>query len=185
MHYQVVARLHMPAGAWEYYPYWSPVRDKHAATRLATYAAQSGYEVAILQSVTADMLQHIARNVVEQQDTRLLPPSRYLPGARIATASGWREQGVNMEVQRLEGGRRDVEELNLEGPNKVVLDALRLGLEEGPGGDVTLRAGWQPQQISFPRRMDVLRAWMRLRRQLLQGQIGNVLGGALEDASDD
>ncbi|MGZ3677660.1 MAG: hypothetical protein ACXWQR_03720 [Ktedonobacterales bacterium] len=80
----------MPAGAWDYYPYWSPVRDKHAATRLATYAAQSGYEAAILQSVSAEMLQNIARNVVEQQDTRHLPQSRYLPGARVATASGWR-----------------------------------------------------------------------------------------------
>ncbi|MGZ3673855.1 MAG: hypothetical protein ACXVCO_06055, partial [Ktedonobacterales bacterium] len=61
----------------------------------------------------------------------------------------------------------------------------RLDLERGPGGDVTHRAGWQPQQISFPRRMDVLRAWMRLRQRLLQGQIGDAQDGAPDDAFDD
>lgn len=185
MHYQVVVRSYIPAGAWEYYPYWSPVRDKHAARRLATYAAQSGYEAAILQSVSADMLQNIARNVVEHQDTRLLPQSRYLPGARVATASSWREQSANTDIQRLERGNRDFDGLNLEGPNKAVLDVRRLDLERGPGGDVTLRAGWQPQQISFPHRMDVLRAWMRLRQQLVQGQVGDAQDGAPDDAVDD
>lgn len=180
MHYQVVARSCVPAGAWDYYPYWAPVRDKGAATRLATYAAQSGYEAAILQSVTVDMLQNIARSVVEQQDTRLLPSARYLPGTRVPTASGWREQNLSAEVQPLEGGHP-----HLEQPNKTVLDARRLNLEHGPGGDVTLRSGWQHQQIAFPRRMDVLRAWMQLRERLLQGQVGNALDGAVEDALDD
>lgn len=180
MHYQVVARSCVPAGAWDYYPYWAPVRDKGAATRLATYAAQSGYEAAILQSVTADMLQNIARSVVDRQDIRLLPSSRYLPGARVPTASGWHEQTVSTQAQQYEGGNSLLEQ-----PNKTVLDARRLHLEHGPGGDVTLRAGWQPQQIAFPRRMDVLRAWMQLRRRLLQGQVGDALDGSQEDASDD
>ncbi len=179
MHYQVVARSCAPTGAWDYYPYWAPVRDKDAATRLATYAAQSGYEAAILQSVTADMLQDIGRSVVDRQDARLLPQLRYLPGTRVAAASGWREQSVDTEVHRLEAGN-----LHIDGPNKAVLDARRLHVEQGPGGDVTLRPGWQQQQISFPLRMDVLRTWMHLRQRLLQGQVGTVLDGGPDDAVD-
>lgn len=185
MHYQVIARSCVPSGTWDYYPYWAPGRDKEAATRLANYAAQTGYEATILQSITVEMLQHIARNIVEHQDTSLLPSVRYLPGAGVATASAWRRQNVDTEVQPLEEDSRRVAEPNFAGPNKVVLDARRLSLEQGPGGDVTLRAGWQPQQVSFPRQMDVLRAWMHLRRRLLQGQVGNALDGAPDDVLDD
>ncbi len=179
MHYQVVARSCVPAGAWDYYPYWAPVRDRDAATRLATYAAQSGYEAAILQSVTSDMLQSIASSVVDRQDARLLPQLRYLPGTRVAASSGWREQSVDADVQRLGAGNRHLDE-----PNKVALDARRLNLEHGPGGDVTLRPEWRPQQISFPLRMDVLRNWMHLRQRLLQGQVGTALDGVPDDALD-
>lgn len=180
MHYQVVARSCAPSGTWDYYPYWAPVRDKDAATRLATYAAQTGYEAAILQGVTADKLQSIARSVVEHQDTQLVPQLRYLPSASVATAFAWRRQNVDTEVHGLEEENRYLAE-----PNKAVLDARRLSLEHGPGGDVTLRSGWQPQQISFPRQMDVLRAWMHLRRRLLQGQVGDALDGAPDDLLDD
>ncbi len=179
MHYQVVARSCVPTGAWDYYPYWAPVRDRNAATRLATYAAQSGYEAAILQSVTSDMLQDIASSVVDRQDARLLPQLRYLPGTRVAAASGWREQSLGAEIQRLDAGN-----LYLDEPNKAVLDARRLNFEQGPGGDVTLRPEWQPQQISFPLRMDVLRTWMHLRQRLLQGQVGTALDGGPDDALD-
>lgn len=145
---------------------------------MATYAAQMGYEAAILQNVAADVLQNIAREVVEQQDTHLLPQLRYLPGASVSTASPWRGHGLDIVDQRLEGENRSFAGPSLAGPNKVVLDERRLSLELGSGGDVTLRAGWRPQQVSFPRRMDVLRVWMRLRRQHLHGQLGNAMDGA-------
>jgi len=180
MHYQVVARSSTPLGAWEYYPYWAPVRDKDAATRLATYAAQTGYEAAILQSVTAEMLQHIARGVVDRQDTHLLPALRYLPGARVATASGHREHGVETEYRSYEGL-----DPYLEGPDKAELDGRRLNIEMGPGGDVIHRAGGQRQHISLPRRMDVLRTWLSLRRRLLGGRIGGPTDGIEDDAPAD
>ena len=87
MHYQVVARPHEQDEAWDYYPYWAPVRDREAAIRLANYAAQDGYEAAILQSVTIEMLRKISHGVVDRQDHELLPALRFLPGAAIATAS--------------------------------------------------------------------------------------------------
>lgn len=176
MHYQVVARPSTPAGRWDYYPYWAPVRDKYAATRLASYAAQTGHEAAILQSVTAEMLQTIAHAMVDRQDTNLLPALRYLPGARVATASGRREHGVEMQLQLTEGLDPYVE-----GPDKAELDRRRLTLEMGSGGDVLQGSGWQPGHIALPRRMDVLRSWIGLRRRLLQGQIGNAMDGAHND----
>ena len=173
MHYQVVARTCIPSGEWDYYPYWAPVRDKDAAMRLASYAAQTGHEAAILQSVTAEMLQHIARGVVERQDSHMLPALRYLPGARVATAFGHREHGVETELHV-----SDWIDPYVEGPDKAELDGRRLNLEMGPGGDAVSCAGWQQQSISLPRRMDVLRTWMGLRRRLLQGQLGGPMDGA-------
>lgn len=167
-------------GAWEYYPYWAPVRDKDAATRLATYAAQTGYEAAILQSVTAEMLQIIARGVVERQDAHLLPALRYLPGARVATASGHREHGVETGFHVNEGL-----DPYLEGPDKAEFDSRRLNIEMGPGGDVIHRAGGRHQHISLPRRMDVLQTWLSLRRRLLSGQAGGPKDGAEDDTPAD
>ncbi|MGH2515826.1 MAG: hypothetical protein ACRDHP_09235 [Ktedonobacterales bacterium] len=180
MYYQVVARSCIPSGAWEYYPYWAPVRDKDAATRLASYAAQTGYEAAILQSVTAEMLQNIARGVVDRQDMHLLPALRYLPGARVATASGHREHGVETEFHLSE-----TLDPYLDGPDKVELDGRRLTLEMGSVGDVMNRAGWQPQHISLPRRMDVLQIWMSLHRRLLRGEIGGLMDGAPSESPED
>lgn len=180
MHYQVVARTCIPSGAWEYYPYWAPVRDKDAATRLACYAAQTGHEAAILQSVTAEMLQLIARGVVDRQDAHLLPALRYLPGARVATASGRREHGVETKLH-------SSEKLDpyMEGPDKAELDGRRLNLEMGPGGDVVTGTGWQPQHTTLPRQMNVLRTWMTLRRRLLQRQLGGPMDGTDGTADDD
>lgn len=180
MHYQVVARSCVPAGAWDYYPYWAPVRDKDAATRLASYAAQSGYEAAILQSVTAEMLRNIARAVVERQDTHMLPALRYVPGAPLAAASGRREHGVDLEFQP-----HAWLDPHVDGPDKAELDRRRLHLETGPGGDVIHSAAWNPQHFAIPRRMDVLRSWMSLRRRLLHGQIGGATDGAADDAAED
>lgn len=176
MHYQVVARPCKPAAAWDYYPYWAPLRDKDAATRLATYAAQTGCEAAILQSVTAEMLQHIARGVVDRQDTQLLPALRYLPGAQVATASGRRKHSVETVFQTSEGL-----DPYREGPAKLELDGRRLNIEMGRGGDVTQQSGWR-QHIAIPCRMDLLHNWMDLRRRLLQGQLGGSLDGASNSA---
>ena len=171
MHYQVVTRLCTSAGAWDYYPYWSPVRDKAAATLLAAYAAQSGREAAILQSVTAEMLQQIARGVVDRQDADLLPAIRYLPAAWAATATGHQKHGV---------GGTDAQHEWLApyeaGPNKIQLDGRRLNIEMGPGGDVTQLPEWRPH-ISIPCRMDLLHSWMSMRRRLLRGLIGGPQDG--------
>jgi len=164
----------MPVGEWEYYPYWAPVRDKAAATRLASYAAQSGYEAAILQSVTAEMLQHIARGVVDRQDLQLLPALRYLPGAAVTTALRQGKHSVEIGFEAPEGLGLDP---YTDGPDKLEWDGRRLNIEMGSGGDVTQQPGWR-QHISIPCRMDLLRSWIGLRRRLLQGQLGGPQDGA-------
>lgn len=178
MHYQVVARPCNSVGAWDYYPYWSPVRDKAAATRLAAYGAQSGRETAILQSVTAEMLQHIARGVVDRQDDDLLPAIRYLPAAQLSAASAHQPSGMGV------ASHYEWLEPYEAGPSKILLDGRRLNIEMGPGGDVTHRAGWQPQ-ISIPCRMDLLRSWMSMRRRLLQELVGGPQDGARTGEAED
>ncbi|HEY7975383.1 MAG TPA: hypothetical protein VID72_08585 [Ktedonobacterales bacterium] len=172
MHYQVVAKSSGASAGWEYYPYWSPLREKESAERLASYAAQCGYEAAIIQSVTPEMLLRLAHGVVERQDTRLLPALRYLPGSRVATTTSHREYHVETAFRPLEG-------LNpyVDGSDKSEWDARRLKLEMGPGGDVVARDDWRPQPISLPMRMGVLHAWLSLRQRLLQEQVGGPLDG--------
>lgn len=178
MHYQVVARPCLPAGTWDYYPYWSPVHDKAAAARLAAYAARTGCEAAILQSVTAEMLQHIARGVVDRQDADLLPAIRYLPAAQVAAASAHQKHGVGADTQH------SWLEPDEAGQHKIQLDGRRLNIEMGPGGDVTQQPGWRPQ-ISIPCRMDLLRSWMNMRRRLLDGLLGGSLDGARASEAED
>ncbi len=173
MHYQVVARTCTPSGEWDYYPYWAPVREKDAARRLASHAAQTGHEAAILHSVTAEMLWQIARGVVDRQDTHLLPALRFLPDQPVTAAPGRPEHGVRLEFYQsaaLDAYRND--------PDSAGLDGCRLRIELGPGGDVIQRPEWRPQHISLPRRMDVLRYWLDLRQRLLHGQIGGPTDGA-------
>lgn len=172
MHYQVVARPYEQDQDWDYYPYWAPVRDREAAIRLANYAAQDGYEAAILQSVTVEMLRTISLGVIDRQDTELLPALRFLPGAAIATAFGHRAHGVHAEFQVPEGF-----DPYADGAIKAELDERRLTIEMGLGGDVTLQAEWR-QGITLPYRMDLLRNWLGLRQRLLQGQLGGPLDGA-------
>lgn len=172
MHYQVVARPHEQGEAWDYYPYWAPVRDREAAIRLANYAAQDGYEAAILQSVTIEMLRKISHGVVDRQDHELLPALRFLPGAAIATAFGHRTHSVHAEFQFSEGFDPYVDD-----SVKAELDERRLTMEMGLGGDVTLQAEWR-QRMTLPFRMDLLRSWLSLRQRLLQGQVGGALDGA-------
>lgn len=176
MYYQVVAISSTSSTEWEYYPYWAPLREKSAAQRLASYAAQSGYEAAILQSVTPEMLMTLARGVVERQDTRLLPSLRYVAGSLMATTGNRREYSVETAFYH-------TEELDpyIEGSDKSALDARRLSLELGQGGDVVASDEWRPQRISFPLRMDVLRSWLSLRQRLLDGQVGGLLDGAADD----
>lgn len=172
MYYQVVVR--QPAGTWDYYPYWAPERDRHAATRLAAYAAQTGCEAAILQSVTAEMLQLIGRGVVNRQDSQLLPTHRFLPTARMA-APGHQWHGATMEFQA------ELQEATWEpgsgAANTIELDGRRLNIERGPGGDVTKLPSWQPL-VSIPCRLDLLRSWMDMRRRLLRGLLGGPQDGA-------
>lgn len=175
MQYQVVARSRLPSGGgWEYFPYLAPCRDKATAERLARYAAQRGYEAAILQSVTVEMLAHIARAVVEQQDELLLPGLRYMPGAA-------EEKIVTQGQYKGDGGSRLLAPLDpsldpyAEGADKAVLDARRTLIERGPGGDVL---GAQHDSLSFPLRMDVLGAWLRLRERVISGQVGGDADGA-------
>lgn len=170
MQYQVVARSGpTSAGNWDYFPYLAPCRDKATAERLARYAAHSGYEAAILQSVTIEMLMHIARAVVEQQDELMLPKLRYMPGAAVGWAVAQRERKVESGFHVQSTSNPPVE-----GSDKAVLDARRSSIENGPGGDV---ADAQPDLLSFPLRMDVLRAWLRLRERMIAGQIGGDADG--------
>ena len=176
MHYQVVARSCLPsAGDWDYYPYpyLAPGRDEATAERLARYAAQSGHEAAILQSVTAEMLVHIARAVVEQQDEHMVPTLRYMPGARAGRADTWQRHEVEV-------GLRTPVMLDpySDGPDKAELDARRSLIEMGSGGDVVAKGVGRNQPISLPLRMDILGAWLRLRERVVQSELGGADDGA-------
>lgn len=176
MHYQVVAKPCVPSARWEYYPYWAPVRDKAAAERLATYAAQSGYEAAILQSVTAEMLEQIALRIVERQDTDLLPALRYMPSTRVAATAGRQEHTVETALHPA-----DTLDPYAEGPDKGQLDARRLAIEMGPGGDVTAGDVGLVRRLSFPQRMDVLSSWLDLRKRAVAGEMGGAMDGTPDD----
>jgi hypothetical protein len=178
MQYQVVARPCIPAGTWDYYPYWAPMRDKAAATRLATYAARTGCEAVILQSVTVEMLQHIACGVVERQDAQLLPAIRYLPAVQVAAAQGQPQHRASAASQR------EWLEPFEAGSHTIQLDGRRLNIEMGPGGDVTQRPEWR-SHISIPCRTDLLHRWMSMRRRLLRGLIGGPLDGVLTSGTSD
>jgi hypothetical protein len=168
MQYQVVARRYMSAGEWEYYPYWAPVREKDAAQRLAGYAAHAGYEAAILQGVTAEQLRLVAYAIVVQNDTRSLPAVRFLPEGQASTTPS-----------------RVMEFANLWESSSAMLDAQRIRLEMGPGGDVTQRGDWQPQG-DFTPPADILAAWMILRQQVRQAPRDNAANSSsTEDDADD
>lgn len=170
MQYQVVARSRLPStGGWDYFPYLAPCRDKLSAERLARYAARSGYEAAILQSVTMEMLTHIACAVVERQDEFLLPKLRYMPGAVEAQTDTHEHYKGDSELHFL----AHVDPY-AEGPDKAVLDARRWAMEQGHGGDVL---GVQRGSLTFPLRMDVLGAWLRLRERVIMGQFGGDADG--------
>jgi hypothetical protein len=168
MHYQVVTRSAEPSGGWGYYPYWAPVREKAAAERLAGYAAQSGYEAAILQSVTPELLEDLARRVVERQETELLPSLRYLPASR---ASGRLQRTVEMTFRP-----SPALDPYVEGTDKAALDARRLSVELGAGGDILAHGPAQPDPF-LPLRMDVISTWLRLRERVISGEVGGLGDG--------
>ncbi len=178
MYYQVVARSSDPSGNWEYYPYWAPVREKAAAERLAGYAAQSGCEAAILQSVTSEMLEKIGCRVVKRQETDLLPALRYLPGLPTGQARGRQQRGVEMAFQPTHAL-----DPYTEGVDKAELDARRLNAELGAGGDI-LAQGSARRAPSLPLRMDILSAWLRLREKVTSGAAGGDSDGAAEDGAN-
>lgn len=167
MHYQVVAKSGEPAGAWDYYPYWAPVREKGAAERLASYAAQSGYEAAILQSVTPQMLEYVAVRVVERQDTDLLPSLRYLPGTPAVRTNGRQQRAVETAFRP-----SPVLDPYANGADKAELDARRLDAELGPGGDILREGIAMRRRPSLPLRMDIISAWLRLREKVITGAVG-------------
>lgn len=179
MHYQVVARSVASSGNWEYYPYWAPVREKGAAERLAGYAAQSGYEAAILQSVRLEMLENLASRVVERQETELLPSLRYLPGGSPAgRASGKRKRAVEMTFRP-----SPALDPYVEGTDKAELDVRRLNAELGAGGDILAQGSVRPY-LSLPLRMDIISAWLHLRERVMSGTVGGASDGAAEDEAD-
>lgn len=175
MHYQVMARSSESSGSWEYYPYWAPIREKSAAERLATYAAQSGCEAAILQSVTIEMLENLASRVAERQEVDLLPSLRYLPGSPTAQASHRRQCTVEMPFVP-----SPVLDPYIESIDKAELDVCRLNMELGPGGDILTRNTVQPGS-RLPLRMDILSVWLRLREKVISGKLGSQSDGATED----
>ena len=172
MHYQVVAKSGELSGAWDYYPYWAPVREKSAAERLASYAAQSGYEAAILQSVTPQMLEYVAVRVVERQDTDLLPSLRYLPGTPVARANGRQQRAVETTFRP-----SPVLDPYTEGADKAELDARRLDAELGSGGDILQQRATTRRFPSLPLRMDIISAWLRLREKVIIGAVGGESDG--------
>lgn len=180
MYYQVVARsvsgdAEQAPTYWEYYPYWAPGLERAAAERLAVYAAQNGREAAILQGSTVELLELIARPIVERQDAQLIPALRYVPGARIARTDGWAEHQVET-VLHLSPELDPYDE----GPSRFELDRCRLEVELGPGGDITRDAGRRFDSVELPRRMDVLSAWLRLHECVECGLLGGPDDGALE-----
>jgi hypothetical protein len=158
---------------WEYYPYWAPGRDSGAAERLAQFAAQSGYEAAILQSASVEMLEASARKIVERQDVESMPAIRYLPGERVARADARPEHKV--ETAFYPSPALDPYD---EGPDKSELDRRRLELELSAGGDVT--TGWlgHTYLVALPGRMEILSAWLRLRERVERGELGGNADGA-------
>ncbi|HKT38188.1 MAG TPA: hypothetical protein VJR48_07430 [Ktedonobacterales bacterium] len=183
MHYQVVAKSDETAGAWDYYPYWAPVREKSAAERLASYAAQSGYEAAILQSVTPQMLEYVAIRVVERQDIDLLPSLRYLPGAPAARANG---NGRQQRAVETAFRPSPVLDPYAESADKTELDARRLDAELGPGGDILQQRATTRRHPTLPLRMDIISAWLRLREKVTTGALGGAYDGLVggESARD-
>lgn len=179
MHYQVVARAivedaDLATANWEYYPYWAPGLDQTAAQHLAVYAAQNGREAAILQGATAETLAAIARRIVEHQEVQLVPALRYMPSVRVARTDGWAEH----EVETVLCLSPDLDPYD-EGPGRAELDQRRLELELGAGGDVTRGRRQRFERVQLPRRMEILSAWLQLRRRVVRGQVGGVADGAL------
>lgn len=171
MHYQVVAKALNKPGGWEYYPYWAPGSDKRSAERLARYAAQSGYESAILQCYSLNLLETVGRQVVEQQDTQVLPAQRYRP--KTEPAGGTSRSRAETE-HALPAAPQVIPEVEIcgEETNTQTLDLWRLDLEAGAGGDVTLSGNWHAQQFALPQRMDVLSAWVGLSQRVARGEVG-------------
>ncbi len=173
MHYQVLARPYTPDGIWAYYPYWAPGRDANAAERLAQYAAQNGYEAAVVHSVTQEMLEAITRRVVERQDEQMLPNMRYLPtdDTRAVVAQRRLDQVTALLTistpLHSDRGTYCASEL----------DRRRLELELGAGGDVTKTSSWRPHRTALPRRMDVLARWLSMRARLEKGLVGGPADG--------
>src|SRR5260221_8294353 len=172
VHYQVVARPDTADACWDYYPYWAPTRDREDAERLAYFAAQTGHEAVILECVTVERLEAAARAVVERQDTSFLPALRYLPAAERWLASERPQREVTAP-----GRPEPTMEHYADGVCEAEADERRLTLERGPGGDVTRETPARGQRLSFPQRMDVVSAWLRLRARALRGEVGGAGDG--------
>ncbi len=176
MYYQVVAKELASPADWEYYPYWAPGNDLKAAERLAHYAAQSGYEAAILQAEQIGLLEELARGVIDRHELGSLPTLRYQPGTKISHGNGRQEHEVQ-KVFRLAIPPTPYEE----GQDKSKLDQRRQDMEHGPGGDVIMKAEERIKQFSLPIQMDVVSAWLRLRERTELGSVGGATDGTPED----
>ncbi|HEV2236503.1 MAG TPA: hypothetical protein VGR57_07545 [Ktedonobacterales bacterium] len=175
VYYQVVSRPAVPGASWNYYPSWTPIRERAVAERLASFATRRGHEAVILEHETVERLGALARAVVDEQETRHLPALRYLPAAETLFAQDRLEQDIATSLlwDCETGGVVDA----LDGLNASEADQRRLALEDGPGGDVTADAGNLSSHLTFPTRKDVLRAWLRLWARAAAGEVGGAHDG--------
>lgn len=179
MHYQVVSRPATPGASWSYYPSWTPLREREEAEQLARFAATRGHEAVILEGATLERLGEVARAVVERQESRHLPAMRYLPTVETLLSPQAQDQ-VDQDIAASLCGEHEsgamVESLGELSASEA--DQLRLALEDGPGGDVTASAAQPGRHLTFPTRMEVLRAWLRLWARASAGEIGGPEDGA-------
>jgi hypothetical protein len=181
VYYQVVSRPATPGASWNYYPSWTPIHEREVAERMARSATLRGHEAVILEQVTVDRLGAVARSVVERQETRHLPATRYLPTAETLLSPDAQDR-VDQEIVASLFGEREWSVVDApEEPSASEADQARLALEEGPGGDVTARMKGLNGQLAFPTRKDVLRTWLSLWARAAAGEVGGPDDGATRD----
>jgi hypothetical protein len=179
VYYQVVSRPATPGASWNYYPSWTPIREREVAERLANFATRRGHEAVILEHATLERLGEVARAVVERQEMRHLPAPRFLPAAETLFSQDQLEQDIATSLlwDCETGAVVDA----LDDLSASQADQRRLALEDGPGGDITTTGVSLGGYLAFPTRKDVLRVWLRLWARVAAREIGGPDDGAGRD----